>query len=195
MGRVARAKQTFLLKILKNVESLIQPIPKNILYCYSEFHQHIPEIESIGIITHMSIPSEEMLDQISKPALLIMDDLMTVANEKFLVNLFTKKSHHKNISVIFVTQNMFEKSLKTPRNNSQYLIIMRSPNSALSVRNIGTQLFPQNLPYFLDAYNQATANPYGYLLIDMHAASQNILRLRTNIFPDDEKVLFINKNG
>uniref|UniRef100_A0A914LBI4 Uncharacterized protein n=1 Tax=Meloidogyne incognita TaxID=6306 RepID=A0A914LBI4_MELIC len=56
---------------------------------------------------------------------------------------------------------------------------MRSPNSVLSVRNIGVQLFPRKLDYFLDAYRQATDKPYGYLVIDMHASSDPGLRLRT----------------
>ncbi|CAK5051469.1 unnamed protein product [Meloidogyne enterolobii] len=73
---------------------------------------------------------------------------------------------------------------------------MRSPNSVLSVRNIGSQLFPKKLDYFLDSYRQATNIPYGYLLIDMHASSDPTLRLRTNIFKDDnEKIIFIPKNG
>jgi len=66
----------------------------------------------------------------------------------------------------------------------------------LSVRNIGVQLFPRQLDYFLDAYRQATRHPYGYLVIDMHASSDPTLRLRTNIFKDDEeKLIFIPKNG
>ncbi|KAL3112851.1 hypothetical protein niasHT_019177 [Heterodera trifolii] len=77
---------------------------------------------------------------------------------------------------------------------------LRAPNSLLSIRNIGVQLFPRQLDFFLDAYRQATARPYGYLLIDMHASSDPSLRLRTNIFKDEQEedegiVVFIPKNG
>ncbi|KAL3107679.1 hypothetical protein niasHT_018812 [Heterodera trifolii] len=64
---------------------------------------------------------------------------------------------------------------------------MRAPNSLLSIRNIGVQLFPRQLDFFLDAYRKATACPYGYLLIDMHASSDPVLRLRTNIFKDEQE--------
>jgi hypothetical protein len=73
---------------------------------------------------------------------------------------------------------------------------MHSPNAALSIRNIGSQLFGKQLDFFLDSYKQATAQPYCYLLIDMHAASSSALRLRTHIFnEDEEKIIFLPKNG
>nr|CAD2202692.1 unnamed protein product [Meloidogyne enterolobii] len=137
-----------------------------------------------------------LIKKYPKPLLLILDDLLLSINEKYLSELFTKKSHHQNFSIIFVTQNLFDPKIKVARQNSQYIIIMRSPNSMLSVRNIGVQLFPRQLDYFLDAYRQATRHPYGYLVIDMHASSDPTLRLRTNIFKDDEeKLIFIPKNG
>uniref|UniRef100_A0A1I8BGM5 Uncharacterized protein n=1 Tax=Meloidogyne hapla TaxID=6305 RepID=A0A1I8BGM5_MELHA len=52
--------------------------------------------------------------------------------------------------------NITNKKIKVARQNAQYIVFMRSPNSALSVRNIGVQLFPRQLDYFLDAYKQAT---------------------------------------
>jgi hypothetical protein len=73
---------------------------------------------------------------------------------------------------------------------------MRSPNSMLSIRNIGVQLFPRQLDFFLSAYSQATSKPFGYLLIDMHASSHPSLRLRTGIYKEDEEeqIVFIPKN-
>jgi hypothetical protein len=81
------------------------------------------------------------------------------------------------------------------RINAQYLILMRAPNAALSIRNIGTQLFPRQLEYFLNAYRNATALSYGYLMVDLHAGSDPLLRLRTNIFKNEEKTLYISKNA
>jgi hypothetical protein len=73
---------------------------------------------------------------------------------------------------------------------------MRSPNAMLSIRNIGAQLFANQLPFFLDSYKQATAEPFGYLLIDLHAASNLALKLRTQIFKDDEGiVIYLPKSG
>jgi hypothetical protein len=111
---------------------------------------------------------------------------MLNVSEEFLTELFTKKSHHSSIGVIFLTQNLFDKKIKVARNNSQYIVLMRSPSSALQIRNLGVQILPGQLDYFLDAYRKATAIPYGYLLIDLHPTSDQCLRLRTNIFKESE---------
>ena len=134
----------------------------------------------------------------AKPLLLIMDNLVLSIDEHYLSELFTKKSHHQNFAVVFVTQSLFDRKLRVARQNAQYLVLMRSPNAALAIRNIGVQLFPGGqLAYFMDAYRQATAQPYGYLLIDMHASSDPMLRLRTGIFKEDagRHIIFTPKNG
>lgn len=195
-GPSSSGKTTFLMKFLKFYEDLIHPVPQEILYCYGEYHNFIPQLEKFGVNVYAGLPTDEIIKNCKKPLLLILDDLMLYANEKYLADLFTKKSHHQNIGVIFIPQNLFEKSIKIARNNSQYLILMRAPNAALQIRNIGSQLFPRDLNFFLDSYNYATKQPYGYILIDLHAASPPILKLRTNIFPDDlEKTVFISKNA
>ena len=44
-----------------------------------------------------------------KIKLLILDDLIRDSSSDVILDLFTKGSHHKNISIIFVTQNVFHK--------------------------------------------------------------------------------------
>ena len=151
-------------------------------------------LEKRGVNICHGVPADELLNRLKKPLLLVLDDLMLSMGDKPLTELFTKKSHHQNMCVIFVTQNLFDKSLRVARTNAQYIFLMRAPNAALQIRNLGTQLFPRQLPYFLDAYNKATENPYGYIMLDLHPGSRPILRLRTDIFPDDQKKsVFVHK--
>uniref|UniRef100_A0A914LDS4 Uncharacterized protein n=1 Tax=Meloidogyne incognita TaxID=6306 RepID=A0A914LDS4_MELIC len=194
-GPSSSGKSTFLLKFIAGSSELIDLSPKSILYCFGEMNNIVPLLQKSGVGVFAGVPTEELIKKYPKPLLLILDDLLLSINEKYLSELFTKKSHHQNFSIIFVTQNLFDPKIKVARQNSQYIIVMRSPNSMLSVRNIGVQLFPRQLDYFLDAYRQATKHPYGYLVIDMHASSDPTLRLRTNIFKDDEeKLIFTPKN-
>jgi hypothetical protein len=194
-GPSSSGKSTFLLKFLAEAKDLIEPVPQSILYCFGEMSEAVPVLQKAGINVFAGVPPEEVIKRQPKPLLLILDDLLLSIDEKYLSELFTKKSHHQKFAIVFVTQNLFEKKIKVARQNAQYIILMRSPNSALSIRNIGIQLFPRQLDYFLDAYRQATKQPYGYLMLDMHASSDPLLRLRTNIFKDDEKVFFIPQNG
>jgi hypothetical protein len=195
-GPSSSGKSTFLLKFIAESSELIEPKPASVLYCFGEMSSIIPVLQKSGINVYAGVPSEDLIKSFPKPLLLILDDLLLSIDEKNLSEIFVKRSHHQNFSVVFVTQNLFEKKIKVARQNAQYLVIMRSPNSALSVRNIGTQLFPRQMDFFMDAYRQATKERYGYLLIDMHASSDPILRLRTNIYKDDgEQIIFIPKSG
>jgi len=195
-GPSSSGKSTLLLTLIAESEELIHPKPKSILYCFGEMNNIVPLLQKSGVDVFSGVPPEDLIKRYPKPLLLILDDLNLSIDEKYLSELFTKKSHHQNFSIIFVTQNLFDKKIKVARQNSQYLMLMRSPNSMLSIRNIGVHLFPKQLDYFLDSYRQATKKPYGYLLVDMHASSDPSLRLRTNIFKeDDEKIIFFPKNG
>ena len=159
----------------------------------------VPILQRSGVSVYSGVAPTELIKRMPKPLLLVLDDLLLSISEQQLSEYYLKDSHHQNFSIIFVTQALFDRKLRVPRQNAQYLVLMRSPNSELSIRNIGVQLFPRRLSYFLDSYRLATSKPYGYLVIDMHAASDSTLRLRSGVFKEDreqgESSIFIPKNG
>ena len=152
-------------------------------------------LQAKGFHISSGMPTDEFLERLPRPFLWVMDDMMSLVNEKTLTEIYTKRIHHRNFGVIFITQNIFEKSLRVARQNSQYIILMKAPNFLLSIRNLGVHLFPGRLSYFLDAYDKACNLPYGYLLIDLHPSTQTALRLRTNIFPGEEHSVFLPINN
>ncbi|KAL3084403.1 hypothetical protein niasHS_008558 [Heterodera schachtii] len=64
--------------------------------------------------------------------------------------------------------------MRVPRSNAQYIFLMRAPNDMLSIRNLASQMFPREQGFLMDAYRQACALPYGYLLVTLHANRDNI---------------------
>jgi hypothetical protein len=194
-GPSSSGKSTLVMKMLENYHEMFDPVPEEVLYCYGQFHKLVPKLQSEGIVVHAGLPSEETLDKARRPLLLVLDDMMLSASEKYLSDLYTKKNHHQQIFSIFLAQSLFEKNLKVARTNSQYILLTRAPNAILSIRTLGSQLFPRQLDFFMDAYNQATKDAWGYLMIDLHPASNPQLKLRTNIFPSDNRIVFIPKNA
>lgn len=194
-GSSSSGKTFWLKKLLKNLSEMIDPEPVEIVYAYGEYNNVVPYFKKRGIITHAGIPNMEFLSKCKKPLLLLLDDLMLSATNPILNELYTKTAHHQNIGVIFVTQNLFDKDLRIIRQNSQYILVMRAPNAGNQIQTLGIQIFPQQLSYFLDAYKKATFDPYGYILIDLHPATNTFLRLRTSIFPGEEHTVFLPKNG
>ena len=60
---------------------------------------------------------------------IIVDDLMDEANGQ-TDDLYTKYSHHLNISVFFIVQNLFKKQLRTMSLNTHYLFLFKTRGTA-----------------------------------------------------------------
>jgi hypothetical protein len=190
-GASGSGKTMLVARLLENYQSMIDTHIAHIMYCYGVFDDQIFAFEKRGIEIYHGLPSENEIKERHKPMLIIYDDLMIDAKSEYLDMLFTRGSHHWNMSIIFLTQNIFTKEIRTPRNNAHYIILLRNPAGEMQVRNLGSQLFPRRLTYFMDAYKKATEVRFGYLLIDIHPRSAEIVKLRTYIFPGEHTHLFV----
>ena len=75
------------------------------MWCYGEKSAvpfHLPGYVRI----HEGVP-EDFGSANGEPSLVILDDLLTDVYSKQLCEMFTRGSHHRNISVILITQNLF----------------------------------------------------------------------------------------
>lgn len=190
-GATGSGKTQWLLKLLKHYRELINPVPAKILYCYSEMNQSVVDLIKQGIETHNGVPDQNLILSQPKPLLLILDDLMLNVNNDFLDMLFTRGSHNWNVSVIFVTQSLYGRNIRTARANSHYLVLTRNPAGQLQVRTVGSQLFPKRLNFFMEAYNDATSKPFSYLVINMHPNASEDERLTTKIFPGENREIYL----
>lgn len=142
------------------------------------------------------LPPVELF-QDKKPRLVLVDDLMRESDES-VVDLFTKNSHHLNASVIFICQNIFYKG-KGQRDislNSHYIVAYKNPRDRVQFSTLARQICPQNVPYMNEIFQDATSEPYGYLVMDLTQTTPDHLRNRTKIFPDDNpsNVIYVPKN-
>ena len=105
-----------------------------------------------------------------------------------IVNLFTKASHHNNLSVIFISQNIFHqgRGQRDISLNAQYTVIFRNLRDRAQIRHLARQVYPENPRFLEEAYQDATSQAFGYLLLDLKQTTADNCRLRTCIFPDDE---------
>ena len=132
-----------------------------------------------------TLPSEKDIAEF-RPDIIVVDDLTyELGSNAALLKWFTKKSHHLNISIIFIVQILFfgGKFMRNISLNSQYIILLKNARDKRQIISLGSQIYPRNLSYFLDAYDKATNKPFGYLLIDLSTNTPDELRLRTNIVP------------
>uniref|UniRef100_A0A914EGD3 AAA+ ATPase domain-containing protein n=1 Tax=Acrobeloides nanus TaxID=290746 RepID=A0A914EGD3_9BILA len=171
-GATGCGKSEWAIQLIENKEAVIDNPPTEVLYAYGEMSSAVRKlIDKDGIRIREGIPTREELKSLKRPTLLVLDDLMlnfTERKDNFLNELFTRGSHHWDLSVLLVTQDAFAPELRVARKNCHYLILMRAPQMQLAVRQLGQQLFPGQVREFMEAYKSATTGRFSYLVINNH---------------------------
>ena len=127
--------------------------------------------------------------EVNKRNLIVFDDQMIDANkDKRIVNLFTRGSHHRNLSVIYIVQNLFHlgNGSRSISLNSHYLVLFKNPRDKLQILTLAKQMYPGQTDFFLNQYEEAVKRPFGYLLIDLKTTTQDNCRFRTNVLPSED---------
>jgi hypothetical protein len=119
---------------------MIIPPPEKIVYCYGEFQPMFAEYPTVEF--QEGLPNVDQFDGRQR-VLLIIDDLMNEADQN-VCNLFTKLSHHRNVSVVFITQNLFHKNkfVRTMNLNTHYIVMFKNPRDASQVAILARQMYP-----------------------------------------------------
>ena len=190
-GPSGSGKTTFVEKLLYYMKELFGFYFDDIIYCSGQSFPEFNSIHGIKLKKLMNI-DKSILDKIDSTSnnLLILDDNMhNVANDILISDLFTKFSHHKNISVILLVQNLFPKSkyMRDISSNSTYIVLMSNPRETLQIKTLSSQIDGANSSFILKCYNDATKNkPFTYLFLDFDQNTPDEVRVRTNIFPNEE---------
>ena len=133
-----------------------------------------------------------------KHNLIIFDDLMTEAKcDQRIADLFTKGSHHRNISIVYLTQNVFPqgKACRDIALNTQYLVLFNNPIDRQQVATLARRIYPSTSTMFMKQFEEDTSRPYGYLVIDLKSSTSEQDRLQTEstdqhaFEPPDEETL------
>ena len=190
-GPTGCGKTMWVRQFLQSVSTMVSPAPQEIVWCYGEWQTVYEEMKDVTFVE--GLPHIELWSD-GKPRLIILDDLMSEADGR-VTKLFTKGSHHRNLSVIFIVQNLFglNKEQRTITLNSHYLVVFKNPRDVSQINHLAKQMYPGKLKYVQEAFKDATSSPHGYLLFDLRQETPDHLRLRTNIFPEDNQVVYVQK--
>ena len=109
VGPLGCGKTLFTTKLLLNNLDLFHSPPSQIHYCYGVWQDWFQPMKEQGIKFHEGVPDTDQLKTWSpKGGSLVLDDVMAEGgdNERVL-DLFTKHSHHQNVTVLYLCQDMF----------------------------------------------------------------------------------------
>ena len=126
--------------------------------------------------------------------LLIFDDIIC---NPALVKLASKvfiKGRHKNISPIFITQNLFtnDKNFRVLALNVTHIVLFKMRDLRQISFLAKSFLIDSQIEAFINLYKRIVLKKqYGYLLIDYDADLDSKLRIRSNILNEDYERCFV----
>jgi hypothetical protein len=198
-GPTSCGKSYFVSKFLNNIKFMVDQNISEIVWCYGEnqpLHDKIKTEASIRFIEGLPVLNDVAPESQPPARLIVIDDLMREADGK-VVDIFSKGSHHRNLSVIFITQNIFHQS-KGSRDmslNAHYIVMFKNPRDRSQIFHFSRQVFPENPRFLQEAFADATSRPHSYLLFDMKQDTPDAYRFRSDIFPDETSIVYVPKNA
>ena len=190
-GMTGSGKTAWVRSLLQQASETIHPPPERIVWCYSQWQPAytemlvaMPHIEFVKGIPN-ALEQDSYFNVNTRNLIVFDDQMIDASKDKRIVNLFTRGSHHRNISVIYIVQNLFHqgKGSRSISLNSHYLVLFKN----LQVLTLAKQMYPGQTDFFLNQYEEAVKRPFGYLLIDLKTTTQDNCRLRTNVLPGEER--------
>jgi len=181
-------KSSLIAKLLTRQSEVFDPKPhKKVIYCCKESSSNFVDIPNdINFTVLKEIPS---IDELPEDSLLILDDFMEdLSKSSEICSLFIRTSRHRNISVIFLVQNLFYKNIRTISLNATHLVIFKSPRDSSFITHLARQIFPGRHDYLMSAFADATKKPHGYLLINITQDQDESLRLSSSFFAEEALV-------
>ena len=152
-GPTGSGKTQFVLDVIR--QKLIHPFPKNIYYMYKveqDFMQSWNEMEEtkINFIKNLNFKKVDM----TEPSLLIIDDLM-LSKDKETVEMFILGSHHRQVSLFFITQGLFHN-----------YVIFNNKRNASQINHLARQVFiGKEQQRIINAYKRAGSKEYGFIVL------------------------------
>ena len=192
-GPTACGKSTWVKNLITYQKDMINPAPEHVIWFYGEWQPLYDTLS--GMVEFREGLADLNTLNTKKRTLVIIDDLMT-ETDKSVSNLFTKGSHHRNLSVLHLVQNVFDKNkhTRTISLNAHYLVIFKNPWDVSQVTHLAKQMYPGHVRYLQEVFADATSEAYGYLFIDLKQETPEHLCLRTKIMPNETQYVYMRKS-
>lgn len=191
-GPTSSGKTVFVRRLLTHHRSLttIGKGTINVIWCYGSWQSsYTEEIPGCNIHYHQGLVT---IDQVKKlrPHMIVIDDLMNeCAGNPELSAFFTKHSHHEQVSDVFIIQNLFyqAKEMRNISLNSHYVVAMKNPRDREQLLNFAKQMYSGRRKVLEEVFNDAFKKPFSYILFDFKNDTPESMRLRTRLFPEENK--------
>ena len=165
-GQTGVGKTQFMLNVIRRKN--ITPFPENIFYMYNveqDFMKTWNQSEESKIKFIYGLDFEQL--DTTKPSLLVIDDLLLSTNKK-LAEMFILGSHHYQISLFYLTQNLFPNCdlNRLMSRNSHYFVLFHNQRNFRQIHTLAQQVFVgKDIERITNAYKRAGESDRGFIVL------------------------------
>ena len=178
--------------------------PKEIIYAYGVYQKVFGKMEEEieNFTLHEGLPSKDLIESLGSKdeghhTLLVLDNLLEeICKSSEMCSLFTRDVHHKRISVIMLSQNLYHQSRysRTISLNSSYLILMKTCRDLQQIHHLSLAMYPSTPKRLVEAFEDVIKEAYGYLVVNnLTGSGDEDIRLSTHILPGQDLILYVKK--
>ena len=200
-GVSGSGKTKFVHNLIDKISMVSTEIPDKIIFVYKEEQDIYKSINSsffnIEFIKDIDNDfTEKVLSESKdgKKLMVVLDDQYYSKNLAVIGELYLVTARHRSISVIFLTQSIFNNpNLKNISRNSSHIILFKNIRLQ-EPYTLFSQFFPgknRSLP-LKNLYDTLMSEDYSYLLIDCTVNCLPFLRFRSDIFKRVVRIFLIN---
>ena len=172
-GGSGTGKTSFTQKLV-NANHFSSPFDK-IIYCYPDYLIECP-VEFDQIVDYRpGLGDLEYFSSLPKNTLIIYDDLMNeCGNSKDIMKLFSVIARKRQLSIIFLVQNLFDRSqqFRNIRLNASHLVMFNFHAAQDLKLRLLRDLGMQNL-ISKQSLASVFSKPYSYIMLDIHPNRQS----------------------
>ena len=175
-GQTGAGKTCFILDVIRY--KLVHPFPKNIYYMYKIRQPFMDQINNIHFIEGLDFNAIDT----NKPSMLVIDDLVLSTN-KDVAEMFILGSHHRQISIFFLTQNLFPNCnlFRLMSTNAHYFVIFQNQRNFRQVMTLARQIFVgRDIKRITEAYKRASNTLRGFIVLSFSPLLPNELTVVTD---------------
>lgn len=206
-GPTKSGKTTLVTRIIKNKNIMFNPPPEEVYWFYTMDKSIEPVRKELdddvifirGVATY-SFLENKVCD--GRPKIVVLDDMQSetrgAASFTQISNMFTRLSHHGNVTIIMLVQNMYlNKNMREITNQCENIIVMANGSSGHQMQHFATQQLGTKSSDFLRKFvlkNVKLWSSHGYFLIS-NGANDGVDKIRTGIFPGEKNTIFVQQGS
>ena len=186
-GLTGTGKTTFIREVLKR--RLVTEFPEKVFYFY-KIRQPFMDTWNHKELEVEFVQGLELDKAAEGNCVVVVDDLL-LESQKKTAELFVYGSHHLNITIFYLTQNLYprDENVRIMTMNAHYMVLFGDQRSVRQVRSLSHQIFVgKERERLTNAFNKSINTNYGFVLLTFVQTFPRQLLVINNFWSNEPSV-------